>query len=209
MLRLPTEECAVEAGVSMSEGQGARSPQEDERETLARLRLEYCQDLYNREEQRKSNLEQKSQFYLSLATILLGAVILNLEFFEKVDALISQPSSPLYLRWVIRGLIGLSIVLILITLVCVLLSIRVKTYRSPAPQDEDIMRSLFHRSHEYLKVQNFLKDIAGIFSTALEYNKRVNDRKAFWIKISNISTVCAVISVTALIFVLIYLQLAF
>jgi hypothetical protein len=42
-----------------------------------RARLEYCRRVFEREEERRQELERKSQFYLSFITLVLGAVFLK------------------------------------------------------------------------------------------------------------------------------------
>jgi hypothetical protein len=183
------------------------SPKPDAVLALEKTRLEHCITLTDREAKRQQALETKAQFYLTFVTVFLGAIFLNLEFATSLDTLISAPNTPAYLRSAVLIDLSFIAVLILIALIGIFESIRVKDYKEA--YKSDLTLELFGYDLENTKPQRveiLVKDIAIAYSLALEHNKEINDSKAFWLKITSYCILAITLSVAVLLAMTSYVQ---
>jgi hypothetical protein len=157
-----------------------------ERAAFEKARLDYCQDVFNREEERREQLEKKAQFYLSFITLILGALFFKAENLTLLNVLIGSGgiAAPLItLTYATIILLGLSI---LFSVVAILGVTRLWSYRGPYP--EDIVHSLFSPESNFIeeeKQEDFVRATALNFAIALDYNKSINDRKSRLIMVSS------------------------
>jgi hypothetical protein len=180
-----------------------------ERVAFESARLEYCQDVFNREEERREQLEKKAQFYLSFITLILGALFFkaeNLTLLNKVTQ--NEAIAPLWtsLIYITIVLLGLSI---LFSVMAILGVTRLWSYRGPYP--EAFVFSLFSPESDFMDDENqesLIRATALNFALALDYNKRINDRKSRWIMISSYSVYLTVAVLAVLLALLVYGSLA-
>ena len=178
----------------MTEGE-AEQKEREQQVAFEKARFEYCAKLYEREAERKETLEKKSQFHLSVITLFLGAMFLKMDFLETLRELIVQKSIPTPLAWSTDlSIIALALSL-LISLIAVLQSMRLQRFKNEYPAD--IISSLFAPNSKYLEDENepsFLEATAMSYAIALEFNSKINDRKATWVKVSWFGVLVAAIS---------------
>ncbi|HIK14694.1 MAG TPA: hypothetical protein IGS53_05290 [Leptolyngbyaceae cyanobacterium M33_DOE_097] len=150
---------------------------------LVKSKLEYCQALYEMEMRRKETLERKTQFYLSLVTLFLSALLLKLDFFTSLQSTINQHSNMSGLISLIRiSTFALSIAT-LVSLTGVLQAVRLQNYRTPSLMP--LTDRLFKPDSLYINELIFLRDIAAMYSLAVEYNCERNAEKTKWIKVAS------------------------
>jgi hypothetical protein len=191
----------------MTEDQ-AEDKEREQQVAFEKARFEYCAKLYERETERKETLEKKSQFLLSVITLFLGAMFLKLDFLETLRELIVQKSISATLIWSIDlSVIALALSL-LISLIAVLQSMRLQRFKNEYPAN--IVSSLFAPNSKYLEGENepsFLRATAMSYAIALEFNSRINDRKAMWVKISWFGVLAAAISLAAFLSLFAYISM--
>jgi hypothetical protein len=196
--------------------------QTDPKDQIAfeKVRLDYCMDLFNREEQRKEQLERKSQFYLSFITLFLGAIFLKADSLLLLSELIDgQTISPPLMTLLHGSIIALGI-LILFSVMAILGVTRLWSYKGPYP--EEIVYSLFSPDSDFTKKYTqdeednqaekntqalWIRAIALNFAVALDFNKSINDRKSRWIMISSYGIFLAVAAFAILLSVIVYITI--
>jgi hypothetical protein len=149
-------------------------------------RFKYCVKLYDGEVKRQRALETKSQFYLSFATLFLGAIFLKLEFIENLGSLLTQQNISHVSSFLICVFMVILAASLIVGVFSILQSMRVQDYKHPYPQN--ISEVLFAPDSNYLENEDsstLLKTVALNYSLALEKNKKVNDKKASCLKIVN------------------------
>jgi hypothetical protein len=162
---------------------------------LINAKINYCKDLYAMEMTRKETLERKTQFYLSIVSLFLSAIILKIDFFTSLQSTISNNTNDLI------GVVfkAISVILILSTLsslIAILQAIRLQTYRTPSFMP--LTDQLFKPDSIYKDELTFLRDVAAMYAMAVEYNYEQNFNKAKCIKVASISVLTLVCSVTVL-----------
>jgi hypothetical protein len=196
--------------------------QTDPKDQIAfeKIRLDYCMDLFNREEQRKEQLERKSQFYLSFITLFLGAIFLKADSLLLLSELIDGATiSPPLITLLHGSIIALGI-LILFSVMAILGVTRLWSYKGPYP--EKVVHSLFSPDSDFTKkypqadednqVEKntqalWIRAMALNFAVALDFNKRINDRKSRWIMVSSYGIFLAVAAFAILLSVIVYITI--
>lgn len=192
----------------MSDDEALERAIAEEKLAFEKARFEYCAALYESETKRQHNLEGKSRFYLSFVTLFLGAVFLNLGFLEDVRALISGASISPGLLVATYGALMVLAISLLISLLSILQSIRLRSYKSAYPADTTY--SLFGPNSEYFEngdILSLLKANAMSYTIALEYNKSIDDKKARWVDIAAFNVLVAVIALATFLLEVTYLSL--
>lgn len=170
-----------------------------------RARFEFCISAYTKELERKEVLEKKSQFFISLLTLILGAIFLNTDMLVKVNDL-ALASSLLHMLFNIT--IAILMASLLAAVISVLISMWLQEYVREYPKN--IVSSLFDPNSHYLEGKTpsvLFNTIAMNCALALENNKRVNDKKAKWVTISSVFTLISII-VLALLLVVVLISLS-
>jgi len=172
-----------------------------------KARLDYCMDVFNREEQRKEQLEKKSQFYLSFITLFLGAIFLktdSLTLLKEITENKAVPASLITILYLSIIALGISI---LFSVIAVLAVTRLWSYK--VPYRDDIVFSLFSPQSDFIEENTqaqLIRAIALNFSIALDFNKNINDRKAKWIIISSYGIFVSVAVFAILLSVIVYMS---
>lgn len=160
-----------------------------------KARLAYCRHEFEREEARKTDLEQKSQFYLTFVTLLLGVLFFKPEFLLTARDWLEAAGSPAGWIAVAAVALGALAVSLLVALGAIIGAARLRDYRGAYPGD--IVSSLFDPQVGYLDEQSeraLLQIVALNYAVALEANKVVNDQKAARLKLASSALLAAVIS---------------
>ena len=183
--------------------------------SLARARLDHCRALFEREWQRKELLEKKSQFYLSFATLFLGAILLKIEFIRQVRETLAGPETPDWARGAAYTAIVVFVAATFVCLFAVLESVRLRRYTDEAP----------FPAHEHLFAAGTLRDRApeeegwsneevyldrAAFSYALAYdeNRSRNERKSNAVWLGAASVFFMVLGFAILVGILVFLELS-
>jgi hypothetical protein len=177
----------------------------DEKKQIAfeQARLDYCSQVFEREEQRREILEKKSQFYLSFVTLLLGAIFLKADFIKELNDLTTQKqiSSFVLSAMYIFG-IALAISL-LFTFIMVLMSVKIQSYKSERPNN--LTFDLFAPDSTYIDRKDEISIISATaksYSIAADHNARVNKEKARWVHMSSFGVFASVTSLALFLSVL-------
>ncbi len=169
-----------------------------------RVRFEFCVSAYIRELERKESLEKKSQFFVSLLTLILGALFLNADMLAKVNAL---TLASIALNMLFNIFATILVISLSVALISVLFSLWLQDYVREYPKN--IVSSLFDPNSTCTENKTpslLLESLAMNCALALEINKRTNDRKAKWVTISSVFTLISVI-VLALILIIVSVSL--
>lgn len=162
---------------------------------LEKALYDYCAQLWERQAQRKESLEKKAQIYLSLVTLILGAIFFKFELLRSVGQVIAGGSTPVATAsiWAATAALGAGLAW---TLLAVLAAVRLQSYKTEHPGR--LVTSLFAPDSGYLEARTpggFYHAAALSYALALEINKKNNDRKAAWVRRASYG---ALLSVTAL-----------
>jgi hypothetical protein len=181
-----------------------------ERIAFEKSRLEYCLDIFNREEERREQLEKKSQFYLSFITLFLGAIFLKTDSLAFINELTANQTIPVPVMTVFYLAILLLGFFILFSVIAILQVTRLWSYRGPFPKE--IVEILFSPDSDFLEEQTqacLMRTTALNYAIALESNTSINDRKSKWIMVSSFGIFSSVVAFAILIGVIIYLAVNF
>jgi len=175
---------------------------------LAKARYEYCLLLYEREQTRRTALENKAQIHLSLISVFLGALLLQMDFLEEVRKLLTIHSTQIIQVGLLYfGCIVFSLSIIL-SLLGILFTIKTRAYTPEYPASPSLR--LFNPESDYL-VQytevGFYRSIAMSYTTALESDSHINNQKNSWLALASYALVSAVFSFALVIGIISYLQL--
>lgn len=168
--------------------------------SFERTRYEFCVAAYEREWERKEILERKSQFFLSLITLILGAIFLKLDALESLRLIANQSQT---FQPVLHILVVVLVLFLLATIITVLMSMLLQDYMREYPKN--IVSSMFDPNSRYIKQKttpDLLETNAMNCALALEVNQRINDKKAAWVKISSICTLISTILLTLILFII-------
>ena len=148
-----------------------------------RARYEYCKEMFERDRERKNNLENKAQIVLSLTTLLVAAIFLNVDVLGSLRKSFAIQSLPVQLT-IVSILLGLGVSLAA-TLYFVLRSIELQSYKSEHPKH--LVTFLFAPDKPITMSQDpalFYQEAAERYAIALEINTAINDEKAKWVRYS-------------------------
>ena len=152
---------------------------------FAKARYDYCFQLYKSEQERKDAIEKKAQFYLSLVTLFLGAIVLKLDFLKDSVGMLPKNLPPdLTTILYIAG--GTFLVSLSISLMSILFSVHVRNYLIEHPAD--LTSALFSSTSEYLgenTVAELYTSTAMSYALATESDRIINERKSTWIRLSS------------------------
>jgi len=168
-------------------------------DNFEKARLEYCLALFEREEKGREELEKKSQFYLSLITLSLGAFFLNIENLKKLKDAVFTPHISRSLVVAVNISLVVLLLALMISLVFVLISFSIRTYHAAAPNN--LVVKLFSPDSTYLDERtekDALKAFATEYALAFEQNSRTNERKAQWVQAAGIGIFISVLTLAAL-----------
>jgi hypothetical protein len=185
-------------------------PQADAKDKVAfeKARLDYCIDVFNKEEKRKEQLERKSQFYLSFITLFLGAIFLKADSLTLLKEVTENSTiAPPLITTLYLSIIALGI-LILFSVMAILGVTRLWSYKGPYP--EDIVFSLFSPESDFIEEDtqaNLIRAIALNYAIALDFNKSINDRKSRWIMVSSYGIFLAVAVFAVLLSVIVFISI--
>lgn len=166
---------------------------------LKKAVFDYVTEIYKNETERQEILENKSRFYLSFISLFIGSAFFNLDFLNNTKNIITQTQLP---HEVFTAIIGSIIALnasLLFSLISILVSIGIKSYKDVYPKN--ITFELFSPTSQYIKEKNleaFYETISMNYTVALEHNKNVNDKKALWINIASIFVLISILSLSIL-----------
>lgn len=177
----------------------------NQRIDFEKSRLEYCLDLFNREEDRREQLEKKSQFYLSFITLFLGAIFLKTESLIYLREIQANPSISGILLTLFYLMILILAGLILFSVIAILQVTRLWSYRGPFPKD--LVTALFSPESDFMEENDeagLIRASALHYAIALEINTSINDRKSRWTMISSLGIFCSVLAFAILIGMMVY-----
>lgn len=169
----------------------------DEKIEFEKIRLEHIKKLYEQEEIRRVRIEEKTRFYFSVITLTLGATFLNLDILESLKPIINQPTVSSIL---IKGFYALGICLITMiffSLLSILQVLAVAQYKSVSTKDTRI--ELFGLPFEDKNTSDLLYKVGVDYAHAYEDAIKINDKKAFWLQVTSVTTA---ISLIALIYII-------
>lgn len=153
---------------------------------FAKARYEYCLYIYKNEQDRKILLEKKAEFYLSLITLFLGALVLKMDFIAEIKEILK--STPSLLLTQILYIVGsVSVFSLGMALFSVLLSVHVRGYFVEHPVD--LISSLFNLNSEYLAARTdteLYSSTAKSYALATESDRIVNSNKSKWVQLSSL-----------------------
>lgn len=177
-----------------------------ERASFEKARYEYCVALYEKETKRNAGLETRIQFYFSFITLVLGAIFLKFDFFEKVKDLFAHNKVPIFISYILLisiAILGLSL---LVSAFSILAFARLRTYIRTYP--DNLVTALFAPNTQYLRAkteEDFYEATAMSCALALESNVRVTDQQVKWVQMCSVSTYLIVLSLFIILSVSAYL----
>lgn len=179
-----------------------------ERVAFERARLEYCQRIFEREEERREGLERKAQFYLSFLTLVLAAVFIKPDYLNVIRDTVAGGPVPAVAAILIAStaILGLSLLFGVITIMA---AVRVRKYRGEFPGD--LTDALFAPDSPYLTEKSEAHMIcitAMNYAVAVETNRVLNDRKGAWLRLTAAAAQIAALSLTALLATMTILAIA-
>jgi hypothetical protein len=176
---------------------------------FAKARFDYCLQLYERERKRKESLEQKAQFYLSLVTLFMGALLFKPDLFNEIQDRLSAGSVPAPGVPLLYGAGGVLVFSLLFAMLCVLMSVQVRGYLSEHPAR--LMDSLFNKNSSYLAEQSpaaFHTATAANYAMATRSDSDKNDQKSMWVRWASYSVLAAVFAFAMLYVIVLVLRLS-
>jgi hypothetical protein len=183
-------------------------PLDEKQIAFEKTRFEYCVKIYDRELERKDNLEKRAQFYLSIVTLILGGVFFNIDFFNTIGNLIASNSSNSSIVSLVYFFLGITIIALIVSIIGILQTMEVKRYKTAYPAR--IISSLFSPNSTYFEKESetdFLRATAMSYAIVLETNRKINDSKTIWIRATSFGIFTVVISFAAIVSLVAYLLL--
>ena len=181
----------------------------EEQTAYEKARYEYCLQIFNREKERKENLEKKSQFYLSLVALFLGAIFFKPEFLDLLGSYLSDRAIA------VSGKIGLVFSLVVlavslfVTLFAILRAMGLQKYTGEFPAN--LFDSLFDSNSKFIEDKSeggFYRATAMALAVALENHLEGNRKKAYWVKLSSYSMIAGVFSLAVLLGIVTYISVS-
>lgn len=183
------------------------SDQINDLETIAeKAKYEYCLEVFQLENSRRESLERKSQFLLAIITLILGALLLNVEIWNVIDDLLKIKGYNTFQSYLTYGLLIFIGIGLITSLLGSLLSMNVRYYSDGFPISP--LRKMFSPSTEHYE-ENIAKEIfrvnAIMLTIAIINNTDINIRKGRWINFSTWALFLAILSLGIFLLNLIYL----
>jgi hypothetical protein len=145
--------------------------------SFEKARFEYCARMYQAEVDRKEILERKSQFFLSLIIVFLGAIFLRLDFIESLgNSVLRYTTTPTVGVIFYSATIALALSL-LTALIGILAAIQLQKYKDEYPHN--FISSLFSPDTGYLadRTEAGLFEAGAMsYAIALELNRELNNQ---------------------------------
>jgi hypothetical protein len=173
--------------------------------SFEKTRYDYSIKMFENEASRKKDLETKAQFYLTFVTAFLAAIYLSLPYLTTLQGFMHNNSIDQTWRIAITVLlVGLGVGL-LFSLLAVLFAMKIQEYRAEYPLIP--YPALFSpKNYEENNEAELLKYTAQEAIRALQKNKDYNDRKAQYVKGASFGILFAVLMLTLLVGISVYLQ---
>jgi len=189
----------------MSQGNSSPDP-EKKQLSFEKTRYDYSLKMFENEASRKKNLETKAQFYLTFVTAFLAGIYLSLPYLTVLQGFMHNNRVDQTWRVAITMLIIALGVGLLFSLLSVLLAMKIQDYRTEYPKLP--YPALFSPKNEYEENNEaeLLKYTAKEAIIALQKNKKYNDRKAQYVKGASFGILFAVLMLTLLVGISVYLQ---
>ena len=161
---------------------------------FSKARYEYCLFIFNKEDAKQEILEKKTQYYLSIITLIIGAIFIKMDFLPTLyENNIVQDS------FIVQATILLSLsmlfISLLISMFAIFQSIRIRKLSNFYP--EEIFEILFVPDSGFIEGNNqvvFFDNCAKCFSVAIESKKRIIGKKAVWLQVTAVCFSVAIIS---------------
>jgi hypothetical protein len=182
----------------MSDSEMMEAGASEEQLVFEKARFEYCATIYGDGLHRKERLEKKTEFYLSFITLFLGAILLNTDLLSQLRDLLANVTAASSLTVLTYSSITALAIALLCSLLSILQATRVRSYTSPYPTKTAY--HLFAPKSEYLDRKDsssLFKASALSYAIAAEDNKKVNDKKAAWMRVAAFGVFIAVLSLMA------------
>ena len=161
---------------------------------FSKARYEYCMFIFEKEDEKQEVLEKKTQYYLSIITLIIGAIFLKLDFLSTLHENKIVQESLVIQNAILLSLIVLCVSL-LISIFAIFQSIRIRKLSNYYP--EKIYDKLFVPDAGYLEDNNrilFYDNSAKCFSVAIESKKNLIGKKAVWLQVTAVGFSVATIS---------------
>jgi hypothetical protein len=173
---------------------------------FSKARYEYCLLIFNKEDAKQEILEKKTQYYLSIITLIIGAIFIKMDFLPTF-----QENRILQEVFIIRIIMILSLIVLffalLISLFSIFQSIKVRKFINYYP--EEIFDKLFNPKEGFLESNNrieFYDNSAKCFSVAIESKKSIIGKKAFWLQVTAVCFSMAIISLSIFLALLLFVN---
>jgi hypothetical protein len=169
-------------------------------------RFEYCEKLFEREVDRKGLIEGKAKFYITFISLFYGALFIKIESLESILKSIDRYQS--VLKIVAHISILALMLFLLISMICILQSMRIQKWKFGYPRD--VLSSLFSPEHQdsgFVPGNRPLEKYALEYLIAMEYNYKINNKKSKWIETAGIFIFLAAVSVFQFIGIIVYQSL--
>ena len=193
---------------SKSMNQESSSP-DSEKNQLAfeKTRYDYSIKMFENEASRKQSLETKAQFYLTFVTAFLTAIYLSLPYLTVLQGLMH--SNGIHQAWKIAITVFICAlgVSLLFSLISVLRAMKIQNYRAVYPLLP--YQSLFTPTkdkYEEGDEAGLLRYTAEEAIIALQQNQKYNDKKAQRVNEASFGILFAVLLLTVLVGISVYLQ---
>jgi len=161
---------------------------------FSKARYDYCLFILGKEDSKLEVLEKKTQYYLSVITLIIGAIFIKMEFIPALhDNKIVQDS--LIVQIVIYFSLGVLFISLLISMFAIFQSIRIRRLTNYYP--EEIFDMLFNPEYGYLESNDrteLFDKSAMCFSVAIENKKNLIEKKAVWLQITAVCFSITIIS---------------
>ena len=175
---------------------------------FARTRYEFCVQIFEQEKENRESLEKKAQLNFSFITIFLGAIFLNIGFFDSLKNVLQNNQSAIP-TWVIYIPLTIFAISLFFSLVALITTVQIRSYRAEHPAN--ISQLLFDEDSDYLKEKTeceLLNKLALGYSKATEHNRKVNQTKAKLIQLATYLITAAVISLFLVLWFFVFIFLA-
>ena len=175
--------------------------------SFEKTRYDYSIKMFENEASRKQNLETKAQFYLTFVTAFLTAIYLSLPYLTVLQGFMHNNRVDQIWKIAITVFILALGGGLLFSLISVLLAMKIQNYRSIYPLLP--YQSLFTPTKDKYEENDeagLLRYTAEEAIIALKQNQEYNDRKAQYVKAASFGILFAVLMLTVLVGISVYLQ---
>jgi uncharacterized membrane protein (DUF485 family) len=171
----------------------------EEQVAYEKARYQYCLQIFNREEERREILEKKSQFYLSLVALFLGAIFFKPEFLDLMGNYLTDKTISIVAKIGLYISLGVLAVSLFLTMIAILKSMWLQKFKGEFPKN--LFESIFDPQSKFIDEKNesgFYRATAMALTVALENNVDVNNDKSKWVRLSSYSIITGVFSLAIL-----------